>query len=108
MERELSEPLRFTKGTPNAYMVDEVVTGVELILYAVTADGYEGVLAVHMGVTLRTRYGVHSFYRSGMTSDLIHVADHVPTDEELGMDEIAVFWSEGTTGFSIVRDDWVL
>ena len=107
-EYSLNAPFAPEDGTPHAYMVDEVVTGVEQILYAVTADGYEGVLAVHMGVTLRTRYGVHSFYRSGMTSDLIHVADHVPSDEELGMDEVTAFWSEGTTGFSIVRDDWEL
>ena len=107
-EYDLDAPFAPESGTPHAYMIDEVVTGVEQILYAVTADGYEGILAVHMGVTLRTRFGVHSFYRRGMTSDLIHVTDHVPTDDELGMDEVTAFWSEGTTGFSIVRDDWVL
>ena len=107
-ERPLDSPFDPGGGTPHAYMLDEVVTGVELILYAVGCDGYGGILSVHMGFTLRTRYGTHCVYRRGMTSDLIHVADHVPTDEELGMGEVAAFWSEGVTGFTIVRDDWVL
>ena len=107
-EHALTEPFKPEEGTPHAYMVDEVVTGVALILYACCCDTYEGILFVHMGFVLRTKYAVHCFYRRGMTSDLIYVADHVPSDEELGMDEVAAFWSAGTTGFGIVRDDWEL
>ena len=103
-------------GAPRAYLVGEAVTRVEIVRYAASVDGaplesrpgdgydFEWIPGQHMALVITTKHGVRALYRRGAAGELIHVADHVPDDEELGMGEWAAFWAEGGHDVKVRRE----
>lgn len=115
--RDLREPFAPPGGgVPRAYLVGEVVTGVEYVRYAASIDGaplesrpedgydFEWMPGQGMALVITTKHGVRALYRRGAAGELIHVADHVPDDDELGMGEWAAFWAEGGHDVEVRRE----
>ena len=121
-DEQAETPFETTTGAPShLYTVGSYIARVEEVCYAASIDGAplevmpecaddaELMPGMYMAIVLHCRNGdTHAFYRRGVTDGFIRFADHVPTDDELGLDEWTAFWEQGGHSVQVRRDSVVM
>ena len=82
----------YIEGRPLAFMVDEIITGVELVNDYVNYDGGACIIDMDIALVIRTKYHTFTYSRSVWFDETISIAVGEADEDPAGVSPIEALW----------------